>query len=261
MDSDKSIFYRSSIRSKMRTPDDGIAAYRPAPGTGSARGAWRHGRRSDLVGERRRRVARDECVLAWWSQDMSRKDEHKGAGPRRTERRTLMSAPAATALDQRYSDPQASPVDWDETRRALEAAELFWISTVRADGRPHVTPVVAVWLDGALHFHTGPEEQKAINLRSNPNVVLTTGCNSWTGGLDVVLDGEAVRVTDEAVLGRLAEVWARKWDGRWQLSARDGGYHHEGMDGDGVSHVFSVTPSKVYAHAKGDPFGATTHRF
>jgi hypothetical protein len=25
--------------------------------------------------------------------------------------------------------------------------------------------------------------------------------------------------------------------------------------------VFSVTPVKVFAHAKGDPFGATTHRF
>lgn len=25
--------------------------------------------------------------------------------------------------------------------------------------------------------------------------------------------------------------------------------------------VFSVTPAKAYAHAKGDPFGATTHKF
>jgi hypothetical protein len=25
--------------------------------------------------------------------------------------------------------------------------------------------------------------------------------------------------------------------------------------------VFSVTPVKVFAYAKGDPFGATTHRF
>jgi hypothetical protein len=25
--------------------------------------------------------------------------------------------------------------------------------------------------------------------------------------------------------------------------------------------VFSVKPAKVFAHAKGDPFGATTHKF
>jgi pyridoxamine 5'-phosphate oxidase-like protein len=51
-----------------------------------------------------------------------------------------MSTPD-TALDQRYSGPGAVATGWEQTRRALEAAELFWISTVRADGRPHVTPL------------------------------------------------------------------------------------------------------------------------
>jgi hypothetical protein len=54
-----------------------------------------------------------------------------------------------TSLDQRFSDPDAAATSWEATRRALETAELFWISTVRADGRPHVTPLVAVWDDGA----------------------------------------------------------------------------------------------------------------
>jgi hypothetical protein len=53
-----------------------------------------------------------------------------------------------TELDPRFSDPDAVPTSWPETRRILESAELFWICTVRADGRPHVTPLVAVWLDG-----------------------------------------------------------------------------------------------------------------
>ncbi len=65
-----------------------------------------------------------------------------------------MSKPV-TEIDTRFSDPTAVATGWDETRRALEAAEIFWISTVRADGRPHVTPLVAVWLDGAIHFSTG----------------------------------------------------------------------------------------------------------
>jgi hypothetical protein len=66
-----------------------------------------------------------------------------------------------TTLDTRFSDPDAAPTSWADTRRALEAAEVFWISTVRGTGQPHVTPLVAVWLDGALHFSTGAEEQKA----------------------------------------------------------------------------------------------------
>jgi nitroimidazol reductase NimA-like FMN-containing flavoprotein (pyridoxamine 5'-phosphate oxidase superfamily) len=170
-----------------------------------------------------------------------------------------MSAPV-TALDPRYSDPAAVAAGWDETRRVLETAELFWITTVRADGRPHVTPLVAAWAEDAIHFHTGEGEQKLLNLRANPHVVLTTGCNRWDGGLDVVVEGDAVQVTDTETLRRLAPAWAAKWDGRWRLEAGDGGFRSPGTDGH-QSLVFTVKPTKIYAHAKGDPFGATTHRF
>jgi nitroimidazol reductase NimA-like FMN-containing flavoprotein (pyridoxamine 5'-phosphate oxidase superfamily) len=170
-----------------------------------------------------------------------------------------MTTPVTT-LDQRYSGQEAVAVGWDETLEILQSAELFWISTVRADGRPHVTPLVAVWADGALHFHTGAEEQKLANLHANPHVVLTTGRNSWDGGVDVVVEGTAAPVTDEDTLKRLAVAWAAKWDGRWQLEASDGGFRNHGA-GDFHSLVFTVTPTKVFAHAKGDPFGHTTHRF
>src|SRR6266567_5881253 len=49
-----------------------------------------------------------------------------------------------TTLDTRHSGPRGGVTPWDQTRRVLETAELFWLSTVRADGRPHVTPLVAV---------------------------------------------------------------------------------------------------------------------
>jgi nitroimidazol reductase NimA-like FMN-containing flavoprotein (pyridoxamine 5'-phosphate oxidase superfamily) len=168
-------------------------------------------------------------------------------------------ATPVTTFDQEYSDPAATATDWEQTRKALESAELFWISTVRADGRPHVTPVVAAWWDEAVWFSTGAGEQKFANLRGNPHVVLTTGCNRWDQGLDVVVEGDAVRVSDDAVLARVAEVFHTKWDGRWQFTARDGCFR--GSDGTGEAMVFSVAPVKVFAHAKGDPFGATAHRF
>jgi pyridoxine/pyridoxamine 5'-phosphate oxidase len=169
-----------------------------------------------------------------------------------------MSIPVTT-LDAPYSDPAAVAVGWEETTRALESAELFWISTVRADGRPHVTPVVAAWWNGAVWFATGADEQKGVNLRSNPHVVLTTGCNTWDRGLDVVVEGDAVRITDDAVLEQAAKAFHSKWDGRWTYVARDGCFR--GDDGNGEALVFSVTPAKVFAHAKGDPFGATRHKF
>ena len=99
----------------------------------------------------------------------------------------------------------------------LEKAQLAWVPTVRADGRPHVMPLVAVWLDEAVHFTTGPSEQKAVNLVGNPHVVMTTGCTRWDEGLDVMIEGKAERVTDRATLERLAAAWATKWDGQWRF--------------------------------------------
>ncbi|MGE5831151.1 MAG: pyridoxamine 5'-phosphate oxidase family protein [Micromonosporaceae bacterium] len=162
---------------------------------------------------------------------------------------------SSTELDPRFSDPDAVATGWDEARRTLETAELFWICTVRADGRPHATPLVAVWLDGAVHFCTGAGEQKAVNLRHNRHVTLITGCNGWATGLDVVVEGDAVPVTDEATLSRLAAAWATKWDGQWQFQVRDGRFHHHGGD----ALVFAVTPSKVLTFGKGT-FSQTRHR-
>jgi uncharacterized pyridoxamine 5'-phosphate oxidase family protein len=166
-----------------------------------------------------------------------------------------------TAIDRQYSDPAAVAVEWEETCRILEAAELFWISTVRADGRPHVTPVVAVWVDGAVCFCTGPGEQKFANLRGNPHVVLTTGCATWDHGIDVIVEGDAVRVTDDAELRKFAAAFTVRWDGRWQFAARDGAFGDAASDAPGQAQVFVVKPAKVFAHAKGDPFGATAYRF
>ena len=71
-------------------------------------------------------------------------------------------------------------------------------------------------LQYCLHLTEGRE------LRRNPHVILTTGCNQWTEGFDVVVEGDAVRITAQDALVRLASVWATKWDGSWQFQVRDG---------------------------------------
>ena len=80
-----------------------------------------------------------------------------------------------------FSSPNAVPTEWSTARTELASAEVYWLSTVRPDGRPHVTPLLGVWLDGALYFCTGPDERKAKNLLSNPACVLTTGCSTLDG--------------------------------------------------------------------------------
>src|SRR5262245_29615689 len=116
-----------------------------------------------------------------------------------------------TELDGRFSDPDAVATPWEDVERAIAEAELFWLSTVRKDGRPHVTPLPAVWRDGALHFCTGAAEQKGVNLAQSGACVLTTGNNQWKRGLDVVVEGTARRIMDEARLRQLAAAWASKY--------------------------------------------------
>jgi nitroimidazol reductase NimA-like FMN-containing flavoprotein (pyridoxamine 5'-phosphate oxidase superfamily) len=172
-----------------------------------------------------------------------------------------MSSPVTT-VDVRFSDRGAAPTPWDDTRAVLESAELFWLTTVRADGRPHVTPLVAVWFDDALYFCVGSDEQKAVNLRHNDRVALTTGCNAWDKGLDVVVEGISTRETSAETLALVAEVWSHKWDGRWQYAVGADSFHHR--DGDEVMaediYVFRVTPRKVFAFSKG-AFSHTRHQF
>ena len=160
-------------------------------------------------------------------------------------------------LDARFSAPDAQTTPWEDVRRTIDEAELFWISTVRGDGRPHVTPLPAVWQDDVLHFCTGAGEQKGVNLARNASCTLTTGNNAWKQGLDVVIEGTAERVTDEARLQRLADAWASKYDGDWQFNVANGAFQHD--DG-GEALVFEIVPTKILAFAKGD-FAQTRYRF
>ena len=88
----------------------------------------------------------------------------------------------ATELDPRYSTPDAAATPWEEARDALIRAELYWIATMRPSGQPHVTPLLAVWADGAMHVSTGDDERKARNLAANPAARSPPGATRWTTG-------------------------------------------------------------------------------
>ncbi len=165
-----------------------------------------------------------------------------------------MTTPDA-ALDTRFSDPAAGPAAWDDVARVLGEAELYWLTTVRADGRPHVTPLIGVQHGGVLHFCTGLREQKARNLEHSPRVALTTGANRWAEGLDVVVEGTAVRVTDQGDLQRLADAYEAKYGSAWHFEVGDGAFG----EGDDAAAVFRIEADKVLAFAKA-PHGQTTFR-
>ena len=164
-------------------------------------------------------------------------------------------------LDPRFSEAKQA-AGWQTVSDALTAAELYWLTTVRGDGRPHVTPLVGVWVDSlegpSFVFCTGPEEQKARNLDHSTAVAVTTGNNTWNDGLDVVVEGEAHRVNGLQALTRLADVIREKYHGDWDFTPAEDGFGHTDSGGDGhIAYVYRVVPTKVIAFAK-SPHGQTT---
>ena len=168
-------------------------------------------------------------------------------------------------IDPRYGDASATAPPWDDIERLLTEAQLYWIITVRAGGRPHAVPLVGVWHDGAFAFCTGAEEQKQRNLDANPQVAVTTrdtGANGWDSGKDLVVEGTAVPVTDAAALQALADAWFAKYGADWQYEVRGQEFFelsHSGGSGTGGARVYRVAPTKVIAF--GDAHGQTTDRF
>lgn len=162
-----------------------------------------------------------------------------------------------TEVDKRYSSENAPPVPWEEARQQLEAAEIFWLSTVRPDGRPHVTPLIAVWLDDALHFCTGEDERKRRNLAVNERCILTTGCNRYGEGLDIIVEGQAERVTDEAALQGIAGACESKYGADWHFDVRDGAFVSEGQE----AWVYRVAPETAFGYQRGDVGCQTRWRF
>jgi len=172
-----------------------------------------------------------------------------------------MTPTDVTAEIHGFSDPDAPPTPWAVGLEHVIDADTFWLSTVRPDGRPHVTPLIAVWHGDAIWFATGPNERKAKNLADNSSCVLTTGRSDLVeGGLDVVLEGAAEQVTDEAELTPVAEAFAAKYGTEiWHFVVRDGAFSEPDRDGRAI--VFRVRPVRGLGFRKGDAFSQTTWRF
>lgn len=158
-----------------------------------------------------------------------------------------------------FSSKDSIPTAWEQARVELKAAQVFWLSTVRPDGRPHVTPLLAIWLDGALYFCTGPTERKAKNLAQNPHCVLTTGRNDLDG-LDLVIEGIGSRMSGAAELRRVADTFESKYGPHFM--APEGTWY--GL-GDGIREgkvlVYWVVPTTAFGFGKGNRFSQTRWRF
>jgi hypothetical protein len=168
-----------------------------------------------------------------------------------------MSSPQTTLGP--FSAPGARPTPWEETEWALRRIQKFQLCTVRPDGRPHVTPLLAIWSDGAMWFTTGENEQKARNLGANPHCALATGTDTLTG-TDHVVEGTASLVTDQ--LTREAAATAFEDAYGWQLTRADGTWYRLGdAIRAGTVQLYRVRPDKGFAFGTGSASAQTRYRW
>ena len=158
-----------------------------------------------------------------------------------------------------FSGGEAQVRPWAHTLDAIRRLQKFTLCTVRADGRPHATPLLAVWAMDGMTFATGKDEQKAKNLTRNPNCILTAGTNTLTGD-DYVIEGTASLVSDTEHLATIAAAFEQTYG--WHLTREDGTWH--GMaDGirSGETNTYFVQPQIIFAFGNGEPFGQTRYHF
>lgn len=168
----------------------------------------------------------------------------------------LDSEPDAV-LGSSFSSPDAQAMPWASALAVLGEAELFWLSTVRPDGRPHVTPLLAGWTLGGMCFATGAQERKAHNLDHNPHCVLTTGTNALTG-IDVVIEGVASVVDQRADREQAVADLERKYGAH--LTSPEGTWHGLGeavIAGD--VRLYRVAPTVGFAFGKLSTFSQTRY--
>jgi hypothetical protein len=172
---------------------------------------------------------------------------------------TTLSARETKNLDI-YGDP---PLEWQRVLDALattqdlpvsDAASHFWIATTRPDGRAHVMGAGITWDGSHFYLVSGPRTQKSKNLARDPRCVVTVA----SPGIDIVAEGEAAIIRDEAELQRIANLFSS-----WGPEVRDGAFWHEfsaPSAGPPPWDVYQITPTTIYAVASEEPHGATRWR-
>jgi uncharacterized pyridoxamine 5'-phosphate oxidase family protein len=153
------------------------------------------------------------------------------------------------------------PIPWSTALEALESNEpqthTPFLSTTRPDGRPHVAALGALWDSGKVYFTSGAGTRKSRNLALNPSCVISMSLK----GIDLVIEGTAVKMTDDETLRRLAKRYA---DQGWSPTVKDGAFTHEysaPSAGPPPWDLYEVAPKTVFGVLTVEPGGATRWRF
>jgi hypothetical protein len=167
-------------------------------------------------------------------------------------------APVQTTNLDRYGNPA---LEWSRVREALAGRpsehRTFFLGTVGPGGRPHAAGVGALWSDGDLYVVSGPGTRKSRDLAANPACTIAAALR----GIDLVLEGEATRVTDAPTLERVAALYREAgWPAQVEGDAFTAPYSAPSA-GPPPWYLYRFAFHTAFGVAGEEPHGATRWRF
>jgi hypothetical protein len=157
-----------------------------------------------------------------------------------------------------YGDPV---LPWSRPRDLLAVSNgpdiTFFLGTVRPDGRPHSAGIGALWYDGDLYITSSPAARKARNLAANPACTISVRLKD----IDLILEGEVSRVTDQPTLEQVAKLYR---EGGWPAEVKDDAFtapFSAPSAGPPPWYVYRFTFHTAFGVATAEPNGATRWRF
>jgi nitroimidazol reductase NimA-like FMN-containing flavoprotein (pyridoxamine 5'-phosphate oxidase superfamily) len=115
-------------------------------------------------------------------------------------------------------DTDEGLLPWSWAERILAESLVYWLSTVRPDGRPHAVPTWAAWLDGRLWFEGGRGTRHARNLREHPDAVASIHVDDATA---LIVEGRVELTSDPRpdLASRLVTAYAKYRASPWAYEA------------------------------------------
>lgn len=156
-----------------------------------------------------------------------------------------------------------APLEWDRAVALLDQfqQEGGWdpsfLGTVSPDGRPHSAGFGPAWYNETIYFVSGAATRKSRNLAQNPACTVSMRLK----GMDLVFEGDASRVTDPELLGKLAAVYR---EGGWPAEVEGDAFtapYSAPSAGPPPWHVYRVAFQTVFSVASTEPYGATRWQF
>ena len=157
------------------------------------------------------------------------------------------------------ADAGTEPLSWQEVRQRFDAERWYWVATAGRDGRPHVRPVLAVWVRDKVYSTTSPGARKGRNLQARPECSIAARAPA----IDIVVEGPTSWVDDRNLLEQIATAYDSKYG--WPVSITDENMftapYGAPTAGPPPYRVYEISPRLVYAFGTSDNLGVRSTRF